>query len=59
MTNNEKFNAMINACDDPRRMLNALIALAPLLRASRPQSEREALLASLEEGGEEACSGSR
>lgn len=25
MTNNEKFNQMLNACDDPERMLAALL----------------------------------
>lgn len=33
MTNNERFNAMINACDNPRLVLDTLVALAPMFRA--------------------------
>lgn len=33
MTNNERFNAMLNASSDPRRMLDTLLALAPMFRA--------------------------
>lgn len=28
MSNNEKFNALLNACTNPRRICNALLALA-------------------------------
>lgn len=33
MSNNERFNAMINSSSDPRRMLDTLLALAPMFRA--------------------------
>lgn len=29
MTNNERFNAMLNSCHNPRAIFNALQALAP------------------------------
>lgn len=44
MTNNEKFNAFINSCDDPRRVLNALRMLASKPRVHQPANvfeERE------------------
>ena len=33
MSNNERFNAMLNASSDPRRMYDTLLALAPMFRA--------------------------
>lgn len=33
MTNNEKFCALINSCENPSLMLDALMTLAPLFRA--------------------------
>ena len=35
MTNNERFNAFINSCDNPRLVLEALRALAPIIREAR------------------------
>ena len=57
MTNNEKFCARLNACKNPRRVYNALMALAPIIREAKEEKQREALLASLREatkGGAEA-----
>ena len=48
MTNNERFNAMINECENPRLVLNAMLALAPMIREARTQKQREDLLAILE-----------
>lgn len=52
MTNNEKFNQMLNETSNPRRVLAALRALAPILREAKTQQERETLLDSMQEGGE-------
>lgn len=49
MTNNEKFCAALNACKNPRRVLNALMVLAPIIREAREEQEREAILDSLRE----------
>ena len=49
MTNNEKFNRMINSCSDPRRMLDTLRALAPLLRDRNEQRRMQDAAAHLEE----------
>ena len=57
MTNNEKFCAALNACKNPRRVLNALMVLAPIIREAREEQEREAILDSLREatkGGKQA-----
>jgi len=35
MTNNERFNAMLNRCSHPRAVHNALQAMAPLIRETR------------------------
>ncbi len=35
MTNNERFNAMLNSCLHPRAVYNALYALAPAIRGAR------------------------
>ena len=44
MTNNERFNAMLNGCRHPWTVLNTLHALAPLIRETRPAfPENEAL----------------
>ena len=51
MTNNERFNRALNATSDPRRMLNALRALAPIISAAKTQQERDALLNSMQEEG--------
>ena len=32
LTNNEKFNRLLNSCANPRAIYNALLALAPLLK---------------------------
>ena len=48
MTNNEKFNRMINSCSDPRRMLDTLRALAPLLRDRNEQRRMQEAAAHLE-----------
>ena len=52
VTNNEKFNQMLNETSNPRRVLAALRALAPILREAKTQQERETLLDSMQEGGE-------
>lgn len=39
MTNNEKFNQMINACEDPERMLAALLLIVPAIRGIQPTNE--------------------
>ena len=44
MTNNERFNQMLNACENPRLILRALKALAPIIREAKTQQQREALL---------------
>lgn len=49
MTNNERFNRLINECEDPLLMLNALMALAPIIRAAKNQQERESLLTDMKE----------
>lgn len=57
MTNIEKLTARLNACKNPRRVYNALMALAPIIREAKEEKQREALLASLREatkGGAEA-----
>lgn len=51
MQNNERFDSMINASSDPRRMYNTLLALAPMFRA---MNERKAASKESEKGGEEA-----
>lgn len=53
MSNNERFNALINSCENPRLMLDALEALAPLFRAMN-EKRRAAAAASqpTQEGGE-------
>lgn len=35
MTNNERFNAMLNSCQHPWAVYNALYALAPVINESR------------------------
>lgn len=35
MTNNERFNAMLNSCQHPRAVYNALYALAPAISEAR------------------------
>ena len=45
MTNNEKFNALINSCDHLCLVLNALRTFAPLIMAAQDTEQ---------EGGEEA-----
>lgn len=57
MTNIEKLTARLNACKNPRRVYNALMELAPIIREAKEEKQREALLASLREatkGGAEA-----
>ena len=41
MTNNERFNAMINSCEHPREVLEALRAAAPIIRAARSSSSNQ------------------
>ena len=41
MTNCEKFNAMLNSCQDPQAMYGALYALAPAIREARPEVKKE------------------
>ena len=48
MSNNEKFCAMLNACNHPRQVYNALMALAPIIREAKEDTQREAVLASLQ-----------
>lgn len=38
MTNNERFNAMINSCENPSEVLEALRAAAPIIRSARSSS---------------------
>lgn len=35
MTNNERFNAMLNSCQHPQAVYNALYALAPAISKAR------------------------
>lgn len=35
MTNNERFNALLNNCQHPEAMYNALLALAPVIKEAR------------------------
>ena len=35
MTNNERFNDLLNSCQNPRAMYNALLALAPVIKEAR------------------------
>jgi len=39
MTNNEKFNQMLNACEDPEGMLAALLLLVPAIRGTQTIDE--------------------
>lgn len=39
MTNNERFNQMINACEDPERMLAALLLIVPAIRGNQKTAE--------------------
>lgn len=41
MTNNERFNAMINSCENPREVLEALRAAAPIIRSARSSSSNQ------------------
>ena len=41
MTNNERFNAMINSCENPRAVLEALRALAPIISSARSSSSNQ------------------
>lgn len=50
MTNNEKFNQLLNSSSDPRRMLDTLRALAPLFRDRNEQRRTQEAAAHLEEG---------
>lgn len=43
MTNNERFNAMLNGCQHPRAVYNVLYALAPAISETRPAFPEEAL----------------
>ena len=52
MTNNERFNAAINACCHPRLVLNAFKALAPVICAARSEQERRELIKAIEKGGD-------
>lgn len=47
MTNNERFNAMLNGYQHPRTLYNALHALAPLIRETRPAFPESEALAEL------------
>lgn len=50
MTNNERFNRMLNDCRYPRAVLAALVALAPAIKEAKDGGQQEALLEALEEG---------
>ena len=52
MTNNEKFCALINSCENPQLMLDTLMALAPMFRA---MNERRRAAAATEQPAEEAA----
>ena len=52
MTNNERFNRMLNACRYPRAVLAALVALAPAIKEAKDGGQQEALLEALEEGAQ-------
>ena len=41
MTNNERFNAMINSCENPRAVLEALRVLTPIIRSARSSSSNQ------------------
>ena len=47
MTNNERFNAMLNSCQHPRAVYNALYALVPDTSATRPTVPESEALAEL------------
>ena len=53
MTNIEKLTARLNACKHPRRIYNALLVLAPLIREAREEQQRAKLLEELKEGAKE------
>lgn len=40
MTNNEKFNQMLNSCQHPRRVYNALTALAEAPQPEKPNIQK-------------------
>ena len=47
MTNNEKFNKLINECENPGLILSALLTLAPVIRTAKNEENRAALLDTL------------
>ena len=49
MTNNEKFNLMLNRCKHPRAVLDAIRALAPVILETRTEQQRARLLEDLKE----------
>ena len=59
MTNIERLTERLNRCKNPRLVFNAAMALGPMIRETRTEQEREALLKTLEKGDKHACSGSQ
>ena len=53
MTNNEKFNLMVNRCKHPRAVLEAIRSLAPYIRETRTEQQRAKPLEELKEGAKE------
>ena len=41
MTNNEKFNQMVNSCKHPRAIMAAMMALAPYIQDARAEQQRK------------------
>ena len=41
MTNNEKFNLMVNSCKHPRAIMATMMALAPYIQEARAEQQRE------------------
>lgn len=50
MTNNERFNRMLNDCRYPRAVLAALVALAPAIKEAKDGEQQKALLEVLKKG---------
>ena len=39
-SNNEKFNTLLNSCENPRAVYNAMTALAPMIKEMRKGHEK-------------------
>ena len=50
MTANEQFNYMLNSCEHPRAVFDALRALIPVFQAVKQEDRREALLEAVKLG---------